>query len=81
MENKMEIPYIDFRNLEYSIKETIEKELDRVITGEIKHVEIKDIPSSVFCDATGCEPYEYRGYQFGAAGCAWYGTVAVELEK
>lgn len=22
MENKMEIPYIDFRNLEYSIKET-----------------------------------------------------------
>lgn len=94
MEDKMKIPYIDFRNLKYPIKETIEKELDRVLTGEIKHVKIKHIPSSVFCDATGCKPYdyngwqcdwwgnfEYRGYQFEAAGCAWYGTVVVELEK
>lgn len=65
-----------------------------MIADEDATVTIRNIPSLVFCDATGCEPYdyngwqcdwwgnfEYRGYQFGAAGCAWYGTVAVELEK
>lgn len=69
----MKIPYIDFRNLKYPIKETIEKELDRVLTGEIKHVKIKHIPSSVFCDATGCKPYDYNGWQ-----CDWWEILNTE---
>lgn len=87
----MEINYLEQHQ---NFKEVLEKEVNRMIADEDATVTIRNIPSLVFCDATGCEPYdyngwqcdwwgnfEYRGYQFGAAGCAWYGTVAVELEK
>lgn len=87
----MEINYLEQHQ---NFKEVLEKELNRMIADEDATVTIRNIPSLVFCDVTGCEPYdyngwqcdwwgnfEYRGYQFGAAGCAWYGTVAVELEK
>ena len=92
----MEISYIDFPYSEqnHSTKEAIEKELDRILAGEIEYMEIKNIPSSVFCEVTGCEPYdyngwqcewmgkfEYKGHQFKADGCAWYGTVAAMLER
>lgn len=77
----MKIDYL-YRHKEF--KKVLEKELDRLIEGKINQIRIKNIPSDVFCGATGCETndfngwqcdwwghFQYKGYKFGVCGCAW----------
>lgn len=86
----MKIDYL-YRHKEF--KKVLEKELDRLIKGEINQIRIKNIPLDVFCEATGCETndfngwqfdwwgdFEYKGYKFDVMGSAWYGTVNVSLK-
>lgn len=87
----MKIDYL-YRHKEF--KKVLEKELDRLIEEKINKIEIKNIPSDIFCEATGCEAndfngwqcdwlghFQYKGYKFGVCGCAWDGTVGVNLER
>ena len=61
---------------------------------KINQIRIKNIPSDIFCEATGCKAndfngwqcdwwghFQYKGYKFGVCGCAWDGTVGVNLER
>ena len=88
----MNIDYKEKSKIEFS--EELNSELEKMISGEIESVEIKNIPYSVFCEITNCEPndfngwqcdwwgnFEYKGHKFNVGGCAWYGTVNVSLEK
>ena len=54
----MEINYLEQHQ---NFKEVLEKEVNRMIADEDATVTIRNIPSLVFCDATGCEPYDYNG--------------------
>jgi hypothetical protein len=54
----MKIDYL-YRHKEF--KKVLEKELDRLIKGEINQIRIKNIPSDVFCEATGCETNDFNG--------------------
>lgn len=87
----MKIDYL-YRHKEF--KKVLEKEFDRLIEGKINQIRIKNIPSDIFCEATGCETndfngwqcdwwghFQYKGYKFGVCGCAWDGTVSVNLER
>lgn len=85
---------IDYVSSVSDFQKILDVELSRMISGEIKSVKIKNIPSSVFCEITDCDPndfngwqcdwwgnFEYKGYKFNVGGCAWHGTVNVSLEK
>lgn len=87
----MEMNYLEQHQ---NFKEVLERELDRMITDEDATVTIRNIPSLVFCEATGCKPYdfngwecdwwgdfEYKGYLFKVSGTAWDGRISVyEIE-
>lgn len=94
VEKKNEIMKIDYIKQNENFKKNLLLYFERMISGEIDSVEIKNIPSSVFCEITNCEAndfngwqcdwwgnFEYRGHKFNVGGCAWYGTVNVSLEK
>ena len=38
-----------------------------MIAGEKKSLDVKNIPSDKFCDATGCEANDFNGWQ-----CDWW---------
>ena len=57
---------MDYLKCHRNFKKKLEKELDKMIAGEKKSLNVKNIPSDKFCDATGC---------------AWDGTVSVNLER
>lgn len=84
---------MDYLKSHRNFKKKLEKELDKMIVGEKKSLDVKNIPSDKFCDATGCEAndfngwqcdwwgdFEYKGYKFDVSGSAWYGTVNVSLK-
>lgn len=56
----MKIDYL-YRHKEF--KKVLEKELDKLIEGKINQIRIKNIPSDVFCGATGCETNDFNGWQ------------------
>lgn len=68
----MKIDYL-YRYKEF--KKVLEKELDRLIEGKINQIRIKNMQ----CDWWG--HFQYKGYKFGVCGCAWDGTVSVNLER
>lgn len=86
----MKIDYL-YRHKEF--KKALEKELDRLIEGKSTNKN-QNIPSDIFCEVTGCKAndfngwqcdwwghFQYKGYKFGVCGCAWDGTVGVNLER
>ena len=85
-----EINYIECAN---DFVMTLNSELEKMIEGKLDEIEIKNIPSGVFCDTVGCEPDDFNGWQcdwwskftyhnrvFNVSGCAWDGTVGIGLE-
>ena len=85
---------MDYLKCHENFKEKLKKELDKMIAGEKKNLEIKNISSGKFCEVTGCEAndfngwqcdwwgnFQYKGHKFGVGGCAWYGTIGVNLER
>lgn len=85
-----EINYIECAN-DFAI--TLNSELEKMIERKLDEIEIKNIPSGVFCDVVGCEPDDFNGWQcdwwskftyhnraFNVSGCAWDGTVGIGLE-
>jgi hypothetical protein len=85
---------VDYIKQNESFKTNLLLYFERMISGEIESVEIENIPSSVFCEITDCEPndfngwqcdwwgnFEYKDHKFNVGGCAWYGTVNVSLES
>lgn len=66
----MKIDYL-YRHKEF--KKVLEKELDRLIKGEINQIRIKNIPSDVFCEATGCETNDFNGWQ-----CDWWDISSIK---
>lgn len=45
---------MDYLKCHRNFKKKLEKELDKMIAGEKKSLDVKNIPSDKFCDATGC---------------------------
>lgn len=87
MESKL--VYLNNKN---EFEKILNSVLDRMSTKEIESCEIENIPSSVFCEMTGCEADDFNGWQcdwwgtftrnntkFSVSGCAWYGTVTIGL--
>ena len=85
-----EINYIECAN---DFTMTLNSELEKMIEGKSDGLKIKNIPSAIFCDTVDCDPDNFNGWQcdwwsnftyhnkvFNASGCAWYGTINVELE-
>lgn len=64
----MKIDYL-YRHKEF--KKVLEKELDRLIKGEINQIRIKNIPSDVFCEATGCETNDFNGWIWKICRAIW----------
>lgn len=52
---------IDYLYRHKKFKKVLEKELDRLIEGKINQIRIKNIPSDIFCEATGCEANDFNG--------------------
>lgn len=86
----MKIDYTHTRNIFTSI---LHKALDKVITGEVKKINVINIPSDKFCEITDCDPidfngwqcdwwdkFEYKGTKFSVQGCAWYATVEIHID-
>lgn len=81
-----------YKNNQEEFEKILNEHLDRLTTKELEWIEIKNIPSSVFCEMTGCEAEDTNGWQcdwwgnfvrsgitFSVSGCAWYATVSVSL--
>lgn len=56
----MKIDYL-YRHKEF--KKALEKELNRLIEGKINQIRIKNIPSDIFCEVTGCKANDFNGRQ------------------
>ena len=69
----MKIDYL-YRHKEF--KKVLEKELDRLIEGKINQIRIKNIPSDIFCEATGCKANDFNGWQ-----CDWWGQELPTQEE
>lgn len=52
---------MDYLKCHRNFKKKLEKELDKMIAGEKKSLDVKNIPSDKFCDATGCEANDFNG--------------------
>lgn len=88
---------MDRRNIEIDFvelnckKEEIDKQIDRIIKGEIDGIQINNIPSSVFEDLYDVDEItDFNGWQcdwwskmtyknkrLDVGGCAWYATVGI----
>lgn len=66
----MKIDYL-YRHKEF--KKALEKELDRLIEGKINQIRIKNIPSDIFCEVTGCKANDFNGWQ-----CDWWGISSIK---
>ena len=51
---------MDYLKCHRNFKKKLEKELNKMIAREKKSLEVKNIPSYKFCDATGCEANDFN---------------------
>ena len=51
---------MDYLKCHKNFKKKLEKELNKMIAREKKSLEVKNIPSDKFCDATGCEANDFN---------------------
>lgn len=78
--------------LEENAESELFENLDSMVEYENGLIQLKNIPSSEICSLLGVEVQETNGWQvdwwgdflykdckFNISGCAWYGTVNIEI--